>query len=229
MHNIDGTSNEYEFNPSYQQDESGFEFGNQEYEFSNVAQNEYGYQFEGEGEGEEETMELELASEFLNVSNEQELDMFIGKLISRAARGVKRFANSAVGQQLIGGLKGIAKKALPALGTAAGTFFGGPLGGAIGGKLGSLATNLFEVDLQGMSNEDSEFEIARRFVKFASQAAKNAALKAATGRPPGAVVNNAIRQAASAYAPGLLRRAGVRTGRWYQTPGGDIVLKRAAF
>ncbi|MFZ6014518.1 MAG: hypothetical protein ACOYXT_29535 [Bacteroidota bacterium] len=221
MHNIDRTTNEYEFNPSYEYEGEGEYGNNQEWEWEGEGE----YEYEGEGE----TLELEFASELLAVGNEQELDMFLGKLVSRVAKGVKNFSRTPFGRDLIGKLKGLAKKALPIVGTAAGTFFGGPLGAKIGGKLGSMASNMFELELEGLSNEDREFEVAKRFVRFAGQAARNAANGISRGGGTPSVVNGAIRQAASVYAPGLLRRAGVRSGRWFQTPSGDIVLRRAGY
>ena len=48
------------------------------------------YTGEFEGELDEET-EMQLASELLEVSSEEELDYFIGKLFRRVVRGAKRF------------------------------------------------------------------------------------------------------------------------------------------
>src|SRR4030066_2380924 len=65
-----------------------------------------------------ETLEMELASELLSVTNEQELDQFIGRLVKRAGR----FLKSPVGRALGGVLKSVAKKALPIVGGAIGSF-----------------------------------------------------------------------------------------------------------
>ena len=37
-----------------------------------------------------------------------------------------------------------------------------------------MASNLFEMELEGLSQEDREFEAAKQFVRFASEAVKNA-------------------------------------------------------
>ena len=50
------------------------------------------------------------------------------------------------------------------------------IGTAIGSKLGSLASGLFEVELEGMPQEQAEYEVARRYVGLAASAARNAAL-----------------------------------------------------
>ena len=99
-------------------------------------------------------------------------------------------------------LKGVLKKALPIAGGVAGTFFGGPVGATIGSKLGSMAGNLFEMELEGLSQEDREFEAAKQFVRFASEAVKNAS--SAPGGNPVAIARSAIAAAAQNHAPGLL-------------------------
>ena len=159
-------------------------------------------QFEWSGEttgeviGEGELMEL--AAELLEVRDEQELDRFLGDVFKK----VKAFAGSSAGKAVGGMLKGVLKKALPIAGKVAGSFFGGPIGGTIGGKLGSMASNLFEMELEGLSQEDREFEAAKQFTRFAAEAVKNAA--SATGGNPVAIAKSAIAMAAQRHAPGLL-------------------------
>ena len=55
-----------------------------------------------------ETMEMELAAEFLEVTNEAELEQLLGTLARRAVRGVSNFARAAAGKRLGGIIKGIA-------------------------------------------------------------------------------------------------------------------------
>jgi hypothetical protein len=150
-----------------------------------------------------ESQEMELASEFLEVTNEQELDRFLGGLIRRVGSVVGRVVRSPIGRALGGILKPLAKAALPIAGTALGTFVGGPAGGMLGGKLASAAGNLFGLELEGLSAEDREFEVARRFVRFAS-AATNRALAASPAANPQAVARAAVSQAARTLAPGLI-------------------------
>jgi hypothetical protein len=144
---------------------------------------------------------MELAAELLEVRDEQELDRFLGSVFN----GVKKFAGSAAGKAVGGMLKGVLKKALPIAGGLAGTFFGGPVGATIGGKLGSMASNLFEMELEGLSQEDREFEAAKQFVRFATDAVNNAA--SAPGGNPLAIARSALATAAQRYAPGLLNGA----------------------
>jgi hypothetical protein len=146
-----------------------------------------------------ESEEMELAAELLSLNDEAEMEQFLGKVFKRVGGGFKK-----VFKPLGKILKPLAKAALPIVGKAAGTFFGGPVGGAIGGKLGSLASNLFEMELEGMDPGQQEMEVARRVVRLAGAAAQKAA-SAPTSMPPLAVAKAAVASAAQQHAPGLLR------------------------
>jgi hypothetical protein len=150
-----------------------------------------------------ETEQMELASELLEITNEAELDRFLGDLIQRAGQAVGKFVRSPEGQAIGGVLKGAAKQILPAIGSAVGGYFGGPAGMKLGGDAAAAAGRVFGLELEGLSGEDREFEIARRFVDFAGEAVKNLAL-APPGMDPRAVANSAAVAAAKAYAPGFL-------------------------
>jgi len=151
-----------------------------------------------------EAEEMELAAELLGVSSESELEQFLGGLLSKVGRAAGQFIRSPVGQALGGILKGAAKKALPIVGTVLGTAIGGPAGGALGGKLASTAGQIFGLELEGLSGEDQEFEVARRFVRFAGTAANRAAAAPSQGSPED-VAKAAAADAARRWAPGLLR------------------------
>jgi hypothetical protein len=162
-----------------------------------------------------EVMEDELASELLEIRSDQELDHFLGDLFKKVASGIGTVIKSPVGQALGGVLKQVAKKALPLAGGALGTFVGGPLGGMVGSKLASMAGDAFGLEYEGLSAEDRDFETARRYVRFAGEAAK----RAAYARPdldPRAVAKAALIEAAKLHAPGLLATprfdAGVAAG-----------------
>jgi hypothetical protein len=138
--------------------------------------------------------------------------------------------------QAIGGiLKGAAKQVLPGIGSAVGGYFGGPSGAKFGGDVASAAGRAFGLELEGLSGEDREFEVARRYVTFAGDAVKNLA-SAPAGSDPRAAANAAAVAAARTYAPGLLSpsRAGMEpqtssplptahSGRWLRR-GNKIVL-----
>jgi hypothetical protein len=165
-----------------------------------------------------ETEELELAAVLLEVTNERELDRFLANLIAKAERAIGRHLSSPIKQALCGLLKSVAKNALPMLGSA--------LGAQIGGQLASVAGRVFGLELEGLSPEDKEFEIAKSFVRFAGAAVRNA-VYTPVATAPQAVAQKAIRQAARHHAPGLQQRTGAsaseRTGYWYRR-GRNIVV-----
>ena len=172
-----------------------FEFGGEEVETFETA------------EELDETEEMELASQLLEITDEAELDQFLGRLIKRAGRAVGQFARSGAGRALGGILKSAAKKALPILGSAIGGYVGGPAGGRVGSQLAANAGGLFGLELEGLSEEDQEFEVARRLVRFSDAAAKNLASAPSTLSPQQAA-NAAAIAAAKRHAPGMIRAAG---------------------
>ena len=116
------------------------ELGADPHEFSGEGELSGEWEWEGEGEGEagrrhgdspfSESQEMELAAELLDVRNEQELDHFLGNLISKVGGALKSVVKGPIGQALGGVLKKVAKTVLPIAGSALGTFIGGPAGGA---------------------------------------------------------------------------------------------------
>ena len=198
----------------------------------------YEFEFEGGATDESpfsEAEEMALASELLEITSEEELDQFLGNLLKKASRAAGSFMKGPMGRRLGGMLKGIAKKALPIAGGALGSFIPIPgVGTAVGTALGRAASNLFEMELEGLSQEDQEFEVARQFVKFAGEAAKQAA-QTPPNVPPQEAAKSAVVAAAQQYAPGLLRQAAPpppataagarrgRSGRWVRQ-GRTIVL-----
>jgi hypothetical protein len=143
-----------------------------------------------------EEEEIDAAGELLNVTNEQELEQFLGDLVDTVAGAAKRVADSPAGSQLIGVLKGAASQALPMVGAAIGGRFGGPEGARIGSQLAQTAGQAFGLELEGLSPEDQEFELARRFVRFASSTTHNWSRR-------GWSAWTAARHAARHHAPGL--------------------------
>ncbi|WP_051741687.1 hypothetical protein [Streptomyces xylophagus] len=153
-----------------------------------------------------EEEEVQLATELLGVTSEEELEQFLGNWLRAAAKKAGGFLRSPVGQQLGGILKNVAKQALPAIGGAIGTAIGGPgLGTVVGSKAGSWASNLFEVEGEGVDHEEYEFETARRFVALSGAAARNAAFGSRRAAPR-ALAQQAVHSAARRYAPGVARR-----------------------
>lgn len=174
------------------------------------------YEYDREGEagytdregGISEEQEMQLASELLAVNNESELDHFLGKLLKGAVKAVSGVLNSAEGKALKGILKRVAKKALPMVGGAVGSVIAPGVGTVIGNKVGSalVSGEIFELELEGLSNEDREFETARAFVRFGANAA-NQVMANRIGSPQDNV-RSGVTAAASRFAPGLLLRRG---------------------
>jgi hypothetical protein len=231
MHDLDRTLGRTQM-------ESGpFEFtGEQETfgEFQPEFQGEFQGEFPGEFQGEQqevfhETELQELAAELLSVSNEQELNHFLGSLIKRAGSALGKVVRSPIGQALGGVLKTVAKQALPLAGSALGNLVLPGVGGMIGGKLASAAGSMFGLELEGLSQEDREFEVAKQFVRLATDATR-AAVNAPPSANPSAIVQNAVAQAAQKFAPGLLSgtnaaayAGGGMSGRWVRR-GRRIVI-----
>lgn len=165
-----------------------------------------------------EENEIDLASELLTVSSDQELDQFLGNIF-------KKIKSSPIFKAAVPWFKKIAKKALPIAGKAIGAYFGGPVGAKLGGSLGQFATRLFEVDLEGLSPDDRDMEIARRYVRFATAAADKLS-NIPPNRTNAAVIKQAIKDAAQTHAPGLVSRNGrngLQRGRWIRR-GNRIIL-----
>jgi hypothetical protein len=91
------------------------------------------------------------------------------------------------------------------------------------------------LELEGLSGEDRDFEVARRYVSFAGEAVKNLA-PTPSGQDPRAAAKAAAVAAAKAFAPGLLspRQVGAdsqtsasspsgHSGRWMRR-GNKIIL-----
>lgn len=214
MHDIDRTQLEMEWETGpygdgeYESD--GYEVGYSPELYGETYDEAYGEIYEeigGDGPlGEAD--ELEMAADLLEVMDEAELDQFLGSLFKKAAG----LLPPAIRRPLGGILKGAAKKFLPVAGAALGNLVAPGVGGRIGSSLASQAGRLFGLELEGLSPEDQEFEIARQFVRTASEAARQAAA-APAGMSPQMVAQQAFTAAAQKHAPGLVRGAPSPTGR----------------
>lgn len=205
MHDIDRTTLEFGQEMGYEGEQ--YEFGQGEWS--------------GEGGLLSEADETELANELLSVTNEAELEQFLGNFLKKAASVAGSVIRSPIGQAVGGVLKGVAKKALPLAGGAIGGYFGGPLGAKIGSGLASAAGGALGLEAEGeMMGEDREFEGAKTFVRLASDTVQRAAQ--ARGGDPRAVAQAAATAAARQHAPGLLAKAGAQGGQCTQGrgPGG---------
>lgn len=177
--------------------------------FDTEWETEAGFGYEQEGDFEttghhQEDVEMELAAELLSVSGDEELDQFLGKLMRRAAGAARGILGTQAGQQLKGLLRRTASRALPLAGRAVGSYFGGSSGGKFGATLASQAGQMFGLELEGMSAEDQELEVARRVVRLANDATQRIAAAPPAGNPREAAAS-ALSAAAARHAPGLMR------------------------
>jgi hypothetical protein len=143
-----------------------------------------------------EETELELASELLTLQNESEMDYFITDLIKKAVGTVSSVLKTPQGKAFKSLLKSLAKKAIPLAGMAVGV---PPI--AFAGELNKEAEEIFELELDGLSNEDREFEVAKAIVRFGGNASRQLA-----DQHPGENIKKAVNEAAMRYAPGMLNR-----------------------
>ncbi len=77
----------------------------------------------------------------------------------------------------------------------------GPFGATLGSHLVAIAGSRLGLELEGLSREDQEFQIARRLVRFVEAALRGAAR--AAERDPEAAARRALAAAAARLAPGL--------------------------
>lgn len=159
-----------------------------------------------------EAQEMELASQFLEIAGEEELEEFLGDLFDRA-KAVAGDAYAAAGRAYNSDL--VQKQVIPALKTAARTYGPGLAGKAAERVLGPgsgkwvqsgaqwAADRWLKEELEGLSGEDREFEMARSYVRFAIEVLQRA-LKVPSRVPPPVAAQIAIGEAARTHAPGLV-------------------------
>jgi hypothetical protein len=189
----------------------------------------------------DELEEMELAAQLLEVTDDDDMDQFLGKLVRKAGKAVGRSVRGPVGRALGNTLRNVARRALPVAGAALGNLVAPGAGGAVGSRLASSAGQLFGLELEGLSPEDAEFEVARRVVRLAGDATRQAA-DAADDESADDIAKNAVVVAAQQHAPGLaqavaangasagparthrgMSRGGGRSGRWVRQ-GDRIIL-----
>ncbi|MDM0026609.1 hypothetical protein [Variovorax saccharolyticus] len=159
-----------------------------------------------------------LAAELLNAADGPHLAATLRRLVRVHA------APAAVGPaaaELVALLRGAARQALPLV-TAATARQAGTTYKRMG--------RFFGIELEGLTPEDQEFELARRFAQLVREAARQLA-RAPAGLPPAAAARWAAGRAARRLAPGWTQvrdAAGAATstsaGRWVRHGAGVTVL-----
>jgi hypothetical protein len=190
-----------------------------------------------------ETEELALAAEFLEIASEEELEEFLGNVLDlitdkakSAGKAVRAGRKTATGEAVASGIKAtiplFTVKALSSHPVTQPFAVGGGIATrAILDGLDSLLKG--KQELEGLSGEDREFELARQFIRFIWQAIARA-LAAPDRVPPPAAAAAALTQAARAQVPAIAPQVAqifksatppgvTATGRWYRR-GSDIVI-----
>ncbi len=207
-----------------------------EYELDNEFDEEFEFTDEFELEYDDspfsEAEEMELATELLSISDDDELEMFLGKLFKQVSRKVRRAVKSPIFRSVMRLAKPLIKKALPIVGGAIGSFVAPGVGTAIGSAAGNVASRWFEMDMEfeALSSEDQEFEVARRVVRLMGSTAKNAAKASPRGKVS-TIAKKSLVKAARVHAPGLLRQGKTmtssgrgRSGRWVRRERNIVIL-----
>jgi hypothetical protein len=149
--------------------------------------------------------QTELAADLLNVTNEAELDHFLGTLMQRTTQAVGRSVRLPVSRALKAIFQASVRQAMPqADRLAAPRTRNGERAAARAASFVTAAGRFFGLELEGLSPEDQELEIAKAFIRFAHEAVKCAAAAEPTGSSARAAARSAVMQAAQKLAPGLL-------------------------
>jgi hypothetical protein len=178
----------------------------------------------------------ELAAELLAMTDEDQLEEFIGRLVRRGARAAGQALRSDVGRAVTGTVRdaavGAARQAIPQLGQAVGGAIGSRLGNEdVGARIGQrLATSALrragigdrEV---GAADHEVQFEVAQQVVRFAEETGRTAARIQGSGDPQRVSLAAAEAAARRASQPVRLSNpapSGARTGRWVRK--GDTIV-----
>ena len=140
----------------------------------------------------------DLAAELLDVVNESELRRFLGRLAAETARATGRPLPRDTARALLPILRRTAERTVPTLTLAVRD----EPPAAAAAPIAQTAARVFGLEPEGMSADDRDFEIARRFVRFA-QAALARAITTSAPHPATAAVD-AVAWASRELAPGLV-------------------------
>jgi hypothetical protein len=166
--------------------------------------------------------EMAFGADLLEVRDRTGLEALLADLVARVGAPGRAVFDTPLGRTLVAVLGRAAQPLFPLVaGPVANAF--DPLRGA---DLKTRAARLFGLELEGLSPEDKEFELARHFIRFAADAIGNAT-EAGAGGDPHARVQAALMQAARRHAPGLLCHAAdtaAHGGRWQRQGNRIIVL-----
>src|SRR5262249_40858925 len=143
----------------------------------------------------------DLASKFLDIRSEHDLENYLGALIDRAGRATNTRLDEPVERDLGSIFKTLSKMILPMADPLG--LFGGRRPRAAGNGLVAGIGPALGLELEGLSPEDSDFAIAKQFVRFAGGAIRNARETEPSG-DPAKQARDAAARSAQLHAPGLM-------------------------
>jgi hypothetical protein len=172
-----------------------------------------------------EAQELALAAEVLEVSNQEELEQFLGDLWDATKTAASDAYNSSVVQAAIPGLKAVGAAVLPrAAGWLADRYAPGT-GGIASAGVQTAVDQWLKEELEGLSGEDREFETARRYVRFVNDVFRRVT-QVPDRVPAPLAAQTVVRDAAREHVPGLVPfLVQIRDGR---VPSGDLGVEAPA-
>jgi hypothetical protein len=138
--------------------------------------------------------EMQLATDLMGVSTEEEFENFLGDLLSTVANAAGGFITGGTGQALGGLLKGAARQVLP----VAQQHWHHRFRPMEPGQASEAGANESEAQL-----EAREWEAAQTFVRLAQEAAATAAV-APPGEDPATTAHRAMVEASEKVVPALL-------------------------
>ena len=159
-------------------------------------------------------LEMELAQELLEITNEAELEEFLGELVRRVARGASTFMRSGVGKAVGGVLRNVAKTALPMVGSALGSLVApgsAPRSAASSARWPSKPARGRGARVDGRGGGGARGRAPLRALGGRDRAQRHAC---AARRPPRLVARSAAVASARRYAPGAAPAPYGRPARW---------------
>jgi len=145
--------------------------------------------------------DIDLAAGLLDVVNQSELERFLQELVAETTRRSGGAVPSRMVRGLVEVLRTTAERTLPTLTSGAGVSTAS--GNSHERSTAETAARVFGLELEGMSAEDRDFEIARQLIRFAQAATARATSTQVTGSPAAGVAA-VVAGAGHEFAPGLL-------------------------
>ncbi|NRR31192.1 hypothetical protein HSX11_13470 [Oxalobacteraceae bacterium] len=160
-----------------------------------------------DGRADADLATLGFAAEALELRSAAALDRLIERMAAQGGMAPQVLRGTLPGRALRSQLRRAALAVLPLPGQSSAAL----------AALKTRAARILGLELEGLSPEDKEFEVAQQFVRFAQDAIRR------TAAAPGAA-QAALVQAARHHAPGLLRHGVPQHGRWLRAGQRLIVL-----